>query len=65
MTTVYTSTEVVRAIETKHVPVSPDEPGVTTPVYRTTLTNGISVNLDTILHIGQTVTMTLVAEDPA
>ena len=45
--------------------MSPDEPGVTTPVYRTTLTNGISVNLDTILHIGQTVTMTLVAEDPA
>lgn len=66
-TTVSTVTTTIRGIEQKKVPVYPLEGGDITYdlVYRTTLDNGTTLILDSILHIGQTVTLTVVAEDMA
>lgn len=64
-TVVYNVATTIRGIEQKKVPVYPLEGGNVTydTVYRTSLENGTILILDSILHIGQTVTLTVVAED--
>lgn len=67
-TTVYDVTTTIRGIELQKKPVFPTdgEPGLTyTMTYRTTLDNGTVLFLDAPLHIGQTMTVTVVAEDLA
>jgi hypothetical protein len=62
VTTVYTADTTVRGIESKKVTDFDQYPPVTTLVYRTTLSNGTVLNLDSILHIDQPVTITVTTE---